>query len=85
MIKKVDILGVKLDNYTVREAIMCVERYLGNHVLNVIESISAQMLIQSESDPVMKEILSSLDLAVIGEKEIIQAAGIGTMQRIKET
>ena len=56
MIKKVDILGVKLDNYTVREAIMCVERYLGNHVLNVIESISAQMLIQSESDPLMKEI-----------------------------
>ena len=85
MIKKVDILGVELDNYTVREAIMCVERYLGNHVLNVIESISAQMLIQSESDPVMKEILSSLDLAVIGEKEIIQAAGLGTMQRIKET
>lgn len=28
MIKKVDILGVQLDNYTVREAIMCVERYL---------------------------------------------------------
>ena len=28
MIKKVDILGIQLDNYTVREAIMCVERYL---------------------------------------------------------
>ena len=85
MIKKVDILGVQLDNYTVREAIMCVERYLSNNVLNTIESVSSQMLIQSETDPVLKKVLGSLDLAVIGEKEIIQAAGLETMQRIKET
>ena len=85
MIKKVDILGIQLDNYTVREAIMCVERYLSNNVLNTIESVSMQMLIDSETDPVLKKVLGSLDLAVIGEKEIIQATGIGNMQRIKET
>ena len=79
MIKKVDILGIQLDNYTVREAIMCVERYLGNNVLNTIESVSMQMLIDSETDPVLKKVLGSLDLAVIGEKEIIQAAGLGNM------
>ena len=73
MIKKVDILGIQLDNYTVREAIMCVERYLSNNVLNTIESVSMQMLIDSETDPVLKKVLGSLDLAVIGEKEIIQA------------
>ena len=56
MIKKVDILGVQLDNYTVREAIMCVERYLSDHVLNTIESISLQMLIDSETNPVLKEV-----------------------------
>ena len=85
MIKKVDILGIQLDNYTVREAIMCVERYLSNNMLNTIESVSMQMLIDSETDPVLKKVLGSLDLAVIGEKEIIQAAGLGNMQRIKET
>ena len=84
MIKKVDILGIQLDNYTVREAIMCVERYLSNNMLNTIESVSMQMLIDSETDPVLKKVLGSLDLAVIGEKEIIQAAGLGNMQRIKE-
>ena len=64
MIKKVDILGIQLDNYTVREAIMCVERYLSNNVLNTIESISLQMLIDSETNPVLKEvpwILQSLE------------------------
>lgn len=85
MIKKVDILGIQLDNYTVREAIMRVETYLNNNELNVIESITAQMLLDSENDIKLKEVICSLDLAVIGEKEIIQAAGLGTMQRIRET
>lgn len=85
MIKKIDILGIQLDNYTVREAIMQVETYLTNNVLNTIESISMQMLMEAEKDSVLKEVMDSLDLAVIGEKEIIQAAEIGTLQRIKET
>lgn len=85
MIKKIDILGIWLDNYTVREAIRQVETYLDNHVLNAIESITMQMLVDSENDPVLKEALSCLDLALIGEKEIFQAVGIGTMQRIRET
>lgn len=85
MIKKVDILGVQLDNYTVREAIMKVEGYLDNNVLNIIERITAQMLIDLDTDDVIKNVIGSLDLAVIGDKEIIQATGLGTMQRIRET
>lgn len=85
MIKKVDILGVQLDNYTVREAIMQVEGYLDNNMLNTIEIISMKMLIASESDEVLRDAISSLSLAVIGEKEIIQAAGLGSLQRIRET
>ena len=74
MIKKIDILGIQLDNYTVREAIMRVEAWYDNNMLNVIEMVSMQMLTESESDPVLKEVISSLDLAVIGEKGILQAA-----------
>ena len=85
MIKKIDILGIQLDNYTVRESIMRVESWLDGSVIKTIEGISMQMLVDSENDPVLKEVLSSLDLAVIGEKEILQAAGIETMQRLKET
>lgn len=85
MTNRVEILGIRLDNYTVREAVRKVDGYLSDHAMNTIEHISMQMLIASESDPVLKEVLSTLDLAVIGEKEILQAAGIGTMQRLRET
>lgn len=85
MTKKIDIMGIELDNYTVREAVMQVETYLSGDMLNTVESVSMRMLIESENDPVVREVLSMLDLAVIGEKEIIQAAGVPTMQRMQET
>ena len=74
MIKKIDIMGIGLDNYTVRESMRQVENYLSNDVLNTIENISMQMLIASETDPVVHNVISELDLSVIGEKEILKAA-----------
>lgn len=48
MIKKIDIMGIGLDNYTVRESMRQVDNYLSNDVLNTIENISMQMLIASD-------------------------------------
>lgn len=85
MIKKIDIMGMWLDNYTVREAIRKVETYLSDNVMNTIEIISMQMLLEAENDPTVQEVIDSLDLSIIGEKEILQAAGVATMQRVRET
>ena len=85
MIKKIDIMGIGLDNYTVRESMRLVETYLSNDVLNTIENISMQMLIASETDPVVHDVISELDLTVIGEKEILKAADADSMQRVQET
>lgn len=84
MIKKIDILGMELDNYTVRESIRQVENYLSSSVLNTIENVTMKTLIASETDDVIREALSQMDLTIIGEKEIIQAAGVATMQRLQE-
>ena len=81
MIKKIDIMGIGLDNYTVRESMRQVENYLSNDVLNTIENISMQMLIASETDPVVHSVISELDLSVIGEKEILKAADADSMRR----
>ena len=44
MINKIDILGMDIDNYTVREAMLEVEVYLNNTVMNTIETIDMKML-----------------------------------------
>ena len=85
MIKKIDVLGLPLDNYTVREAMQQIESYTSNNVLNTIECISMQMLMLAEEDEVVREVIQSLDMAVIGEKEILQATKSSSMQRIRET
>ena len=78
-------MGIGLDNYTVRESMRQVENYLSNDVLNTIENISMQMLIASGTDPVVHNVISELDLSVIGEKEILKAADADSMQRVQET
>lgn len=85
MVKKIEILGIQLDNGTVREAMAQMEAWYENHRFNTIEMVSMQMLLDSETDAVLKEAISSLDLTVIGEKGILQEAKADTMQRIRET
>lgn len=85
MIKKIELLGIELDNYTVREAMLQVEVYLNNTVMNTIENISMEMLVKAQNDEILKECMEHLDLAIINEKEILKAAGIISAQRIRET
>lgn len=85
MIKKIEILGIQIDNYTVREAMLMVETYLNNTVMNTIEDISMEMLVKAKEDETLKESIESLDLAIVNEKEILKAAGVNSPQRVKET
>lgn len=85
MTKKIEILGMSLDNYTVRESITQAETFLENDTLNIIETISMEMLIDMEEHPAVREVIEALDLSIIGEKEILQTVGIDTMQRVRET
>ena len=85
MIKKIDIMGILLDDYTVREALHQIESLSDDNVLRSIESISMQMLMEAAQDEELRNAISSLDLAIVGQKEILEVAGAGTMQRIKET
>ncbi len=85
MTKKIDILGLALDNYTVRESIKQAETFLENDILNIIETISMKMLIDVEEHPAVRGVIEASDLVIIGEKEILQSVGIDTIQRIHET
>lgn len=84
MVKKLDILGMEIDNYTVRESIMQVEVYLNQTGMSVIETISMKMLDMAGEDATVRACIDQLDLAVIGENEILSAAGVSSAQRKRE-
>ena len=58
---------------------------MNNNEMNTIETISMSMLEKAGHDEKMRACLKNLDLAVIGEKEILLAAGVNSTQRMKET
>lgn len=85
MIKKLEILGMALDNDTVAEAMVQVEEFLNSTMMNTIEAISMDMLVKTQEDDRLKACIEHLDLTVISDKEILKAAGEISRQRIQET
>lgn len=85
MIKKMEIMGIQLDNYTVQEAMQQVESYLENTVMNTIGSISMETFMQAKENEDVKAGIEELDLAIVTDQDILKAAGAGSPQRMKET
>ena len=67
MIKKIDIAGLQLDNYTVREMIMRVDRRISEKILTTIEEVNMDTLALAESDEEAKQALEACDYTVIAE------------------
>lgn len=84
MIKQIDILGIQIDNYTVRESMLRLESYLNTTVLSVIETVTMRQLAMVVENPTIKKCLNECELSVIGEKEILAETGYASVQRMRE-
>lgn len=84
MTKKIDIMGIKLDNYSVREAISQMESSIGSTPIYTIEDISVKMLLRAGEDAEVREAISSLSLTVIRDRDVLRAAGEPAQERYDE-
>ena len=80
MMKKIDIMGFRLDDYAAGEAAMQAEPYAGGSVLHIIENISMRTLNLAEQDEAVRQVVETLDLSVIEDREILKAAGAEPVQ-----
>lgn len=72
--KTINILGVTLKDYTLKEAIRMTERYLHNGALNTIICASAKQFILAAEDAHVKQWFESVDLALYADADILQEA-----------
>ena len=84
MIKSVDFAGIQLDNYTVRETIMNVEKNMSDHGLHTIEEVNMDTLMLAVSDDTVRAALDFVEHTVIAENGILEAVGAGSYQRKHE-
>ena len=73
MIKKIDIAGLQLDNYTVREMLMRVDRRISEKILTTIEEVNMDTLALAESDEEVKQSLEACDYTVIADEGLLRA------------
>ena len=84
MIKKIDIAGLQLDNYKVREMLMRVDRRISEKILTTIEEVNMDTLALAESDEEVKQALEACDYSVIADEGILRAVSADTLQRRHE-
>ncbi len=82
--RQMQVLGVELQDYTVREAMRKAEVFLHDQKLNTIAYITTRGLMAAEDSPELKAFLSNIDLTVAADSDILHAAGIENRNRIKE-
>ena len=82
--RKMQLLGIGLRDYSVKEALRLVSQYLNDAKLDTICFLSTDILLNAGEDDNLKVWLESMDLTVPVSIEILHAAGITNRSRIKE-
>ena len=84
MNEKIQVLGLEIDNLSVKDAMKCVVDYMGTEPVNVIEMVTMNTLGKFQQDEEASTLFQSFDLALASDKGILQAAGIKEERRLRE-
>lgn len=84
MIKKINIVGIEIDNYNVREMLSKTDRIMSENGFVTVEEIDMATLKYAGGDEAVKEALESIDYTVIADKGILDAASENSVQRKHE-
>ena len=84
MVKKINVAGVEIDNYTVRESILNLDACLGAGGFYTIQEITMGTIMQANANEKVKEALAKVTHSVIADVGILDVAGENTLQRKHE-
>lgn len=82
--QKINILGMSLTDYSLREALSITDCFLEEGSLNTILFISAKILVGAGNSAEQQEWIAGADLIVWSDAEIVRRAGINAGERIHE-
>lgn len=84
MIKTIEVAGIQLDNCTVREAIMNLEREMSDLGFHTVEEVNTDTIMLAVSDETVRRALMTVNHTVIAESGILEAVGESSYQRKHE-
>lgn len=84
MIKEITVAGIKLNSYTALENLTQIGKRLDNNVFTTVQEIYMRTLLLAKEDAVVKDAIEALDVTVIAENGVWDAAGENTNLRRRE-
>lgn len=86
MIKQIQLLGMTIPNYSLREELQLAQEAVKDETLQLFLTVSMQSLMKigSNESQTVRECVEQADLVVIDDPEILSVAGINSSQRIRE-
>lgn len=82
---KIEVLGIHIDHMNVDSAMKEVAGFLRTDSLKTVGIVTMNALLNAAEDSVQREYLEQLDLGVVGELEVLDAAGVRSGQIYEET
>lgn len=82
--RKMQVLGVELQDYSVREAMKKVDGYLRDGGVNTIAYITTRGLMAAQSSEPIKTFLQGIDLTIAADSDILRASEIENRNRVRE-
>lgn len=82
--KKINLLGILLTDYTLKESIKLSNQFLNDGALSTISFVSTQILVEALENPEQVEWLESMDMTICEEVDILRASDNATRNRIRE-
>ena len=84
MIKEIIVAGIKLNSYTAFENLTKIGKNLDNNVFTTVEDVYMRTILLAKEDEVVKETVETLDVTIIAENGIWDAAGENSSLRRRE-
>ena len=84
MSRKIDVLGIKLDDYTAKDAMKVITEFIKEETVNLVEVVTAESvmrLTQNEPEPSGSD---TMDMILPGDRAILEAAEVEDEKLLRE-
>lgn len=84
MDRKMNVLDVRLDDYTAKEAMKAVTEYMRTESVNTVEIVTVDVLMKAAQTEGLKANIEQLDMVFAGDEAILEAAEVTDRKRLQE-
>lgn len=82
--KKINVLGICLKDYTLKEALKNVDQYMQGRAVNTIAYISSKLLMAADGNDDWKTWIEAVDMTIFTETDILCIEGGISKNRVRE-